>query len=69
MKSIIGTYTKDLIQQFCDDNKITCVFKENIDNNFNEGDIMMQSREVGSEVKEGSTLTITIAKTINFVIQ
>ena len=21
-----GTYTKDLIQQFCDDNEITCVF-------------------------------------------
>ena len=26
-----GTYDKDLIQQFCDDNKITCIFKENED--------------------------------------
>ena len=56
-----GSYTKDLIQQFCDDNKITCVFKENEDNNYNEGDIMMQSRGVGDEVKAGTSLTLTIA--------
>ena len=56
-----GSYTRDSIQQFCDDNKITCNFKENEDNNFNEGAIIMQSRDVGDEVKEGSTLTITIA--------
>ena len=56
-----GTYTKDLIQQFCDDNKITCTFKEEVDNNFNEGDIILQSRSVGDEVRSGTTLTITIA--------
>lgn len=56
-----GSYTRDLIQQFCDDNKVNCVFRENEDNNYNEGDIMMQSRGVGDEVKAGTTLTITIA--------
>ena len=29
-----GTYTRDLIQQFCDDNKITCKFREEEDNNY-----------------------------------
>ena len=28
-----GTYDKDLIQQFCDDNGITCKFREEEDNN------------------------------------
>ncbi len=56
-----GTYTRDLIQQFCDDNDITCVFKEEEDNHFNEGDIILQSRSVGDEVKAKTTLTITIA--------
>ncbi len=56
-----GTYNKDLIEQFCDDNKITCKFREEEDNNYNEGAIILQSREVGTEVKVGTTLTITIA--------
>jgi len=56
-----GTYTKDLVQQFCDDNNITCVFREEEDNNYNEGAIILQSRGVGDEVKTGVTLTITIA--------
>ncbi len=56
-----GTYTRDLIQQFCDDNDITCVFKEEEDNHFEEGDIILQSRNVGDEVKAKTTLTITIA--------
>ena len=56
-----GTYDKDLIEQFCDDNKITCKFREEEDNNYNEGAIMLQSRSAGDEVKEGTTLTITIA--------
>ncbi|MDO4963664.1 MAG: Stk1 family PASTA domain-containing Ser/Thr kinase [bacterium] len=57
-----GTYTKDLIEQFCDDNKITCIFKEEEDNNYKDGAIIMQSRDIDSEVKAGTTLTITIAK-------
>jgi beta-lactam-binding protein with PASTA domain len=56
-----GTYDKALIEQFCEDNKITCKFREEEDNNFNEGAIMLQSRSAGDEVKEGVTLTITIA--------
>lgn len=57
-----GTYSKDLIEQFCNDNKITCNFKEEEDNNYDEGTIILQSREVGDEVKPGTTLTITIVK-------
>ena len=56
-----GTYNKDLIEQFCEDNKITCKFREEEDNNYNEGAIILQSRNVGDEVKTGTTLTITIA--------
>lgn len=56
-----GTYTKDLVQQFCDDNKITCEFREEEDNNYNEGDIILQSRSVGEEVKAGVKIIITIA--------
>ena len=56
-----GSYTQDLIQQFCDDNGITCVFKSEEDNNFKEGAIISQSRGVGDEVKSNTKLTITIA--------
>lgn len=57
-----GSYTKDLVQQFCDDNGITCNFKEEIDDNYKEGTIILQSRDVGDEVKSGTSITITIAK-------
>ena len=56
-----GTYTQDLIQQFCDDNNIVCVFKLEEDNNYKEGSIMMQSRAAGDEVKGNTKLTITVA--------
>ena len=56
-----GTYTRDLVEQFCDDNKITCNFREEEDNNYNEGAIILQSRSAGDEVKVGTTLTITLA--------
>ena len=56
-----GTYTKDLIQQFCDDNKIVCNFREEVDNNYKQGDIILQSRGAGDEVKIGTSITITIA--------
>ena len=56
-----GTYTRDLIEQFCSDNHITCSFKEEEDNNYKEGDIILQSRSAGDEVRSGTTLTITIA--------
>ena len=51
----------DRILSICDDNKITCVFRDEEDNNYNEGAIIFQSREVGSEVKIGTKLTVTIA--------
>ena len=56
-----GTYTKDLIQQFCDDNKIVCNFREEVDNNYKQGAIILQSRGAGDEVKMGTSITITIA--------
>lgn len=56
-----GTYNRDLIQQFCDDNKITCNFREEEDNNYKEGAIILQSRSAGDEVKVGTSITITIA--------
>ena len=56
-----GSYTRVLVQQFCDDHHITCVFKEELDDNYKEGAIILQSRDVGDEVKERTTLTITIA--------
>jgi beta-lactam-binding protein with PASTA domain len=56
-----GTYTIDLIQQFCDDNGITCEFNPEEDNNYNEGDIILQSRGVGDEVKPGTKIKITYA--------
>lgn len=56
-----GTYTKDLIQQFCDDNRITCIFKMVEDNNYNDGAIILQSKEVGNEVRANNVLVITIA--------
>ena len=56
-----GTYNRDLVQQFCDDNKITCIFKTNEDNNYEEGAIMLQSRSAGDEVRANTSITITIA--------
>ena len=56
-----GSYNRDLIDQFCTDNKITCTFKEELDNNYKEGAIILQSRGIGEEVKAGTTLIITIA--------
>ena len=57
-----GSYNRDLIQQFCEDNDIVCNFKEENDNNHTDGEIILQSRAVGDEVKAKTSLTITIAK-------
>ena len=56
-----GTYTKKKIQQFCDDNKITCEFEERYNSGQKAGTILAQGRQPGGEVKEGVILTITIA--------
>ena len=56
-----GSYDRVKAQQFCDDNGIECIFKEKVDNSYNEGAIIDQSREAGEEVKSGAKITITIA--------
>ncbi len=56
-----GSYTRDLIEQFCEDNGIKCIFKEIFDDKAHPGDILFQSRNIGDEVIKGTTLTITIA--------
>ena len=56
-----GSYDRVKAQQFCDDNGIECIFKEKVDNSYNEGSIIEQSREAGEEVKSGAKITITIA--------
>ncbi len=57
-----GTWDKKKAQQFCDDNKITCKFEEKEDSTHKENTIIEQGRAEGGEVKEGVTLTLTIAK-------
>ncbi len=57
-----GTWDRKKAQQFCDDNKITCKFEEKEDSTHKENTIIEQGRAEGGEVKEGVTLTLTIAK-------
>ena len=58
-----GTYKVKQIQEFCDDNGITCVFEyvETVDHP--DGTILTQSRAKDVEVKKGVTLRIEVAKT------
>ena len=58
-----GTYKVKEIQEFCDDNGITCVFEyvETVDHP--DGTILTQSRAKDVEVKKGVTLRIEVAKT------
>jgi serine/threonine-protein kinase len=58
-----GTYKVKKIQEFCDDNGITCVFEyvETVDHP--DGTILTQSRAKDVEVKKGVTLRIEVAKT------
>ncbi len=57
-----GTWDKKKAQQFCDDNKIICKFEEKEDSTHKEDTIIEQGRAEGGEVKEGVTLTLTLAK-------
>lgn len=63
-----GTYTKDSIQTFCDDNSITCEFVTEKTNSYSEGTIIKQSRSEGIEVKAGVSIKITIAVPIPAVV-
>lgn len=56
-----GSYDKEKVQAFCDDNKITCQFSEQ-ESDKKPGTILSQGRKAGVEVKEGVTLKIVIAK-------
>jgi len=56
-----GSYDRDKIQAFCEDNEITCTFVEE-ESDEEPGTILAQGRKAGVEVREGVTLKITIAK-------
>ena len=57
-----GDYTKEQIEEFCTQNNITCKFNEvsEAPGNYKSGDIIKQSRPVGTQVTSGVSLTITI---------
>ena len=57
-----GSYSMDEIQSFCDDHGIKLQVKEEITSEVAEGTIIRQSREAGSPVAEGATITIYVAK-------
>ena len=59
-----GSYTKVKVQQFCEDNKITCNFTDQETKTYETGTILSQSRAAGDEIKEGQSITITVAKKI-----
>ena len=55
-------YTLDEVKKFCEEYGITLITEEREDDSVKPGTITAQSRAVGSEIAERSTLTITIAK-------
>ena len=57
-----GDYTKEQIEQFCTQYSINCKFKEvsEASGNYKSGDIIAQSRQNGTQVTSGASLTITI---------
>ncbi len=57
-----GTYDVTKIQNFCDDNGITCVFEDVVTADYPEGTIISQSREKETEVKKGVILRVQVAK-------
>ena len=56
-----GSYDRNKIQAFCDDNEIKCEFEET-ESSKEAGTILSQGRKAGVEVKKGVTLKIVIAK-------
>lgn len=57
-----GDYTREQIEQFCTQYSINCKFKEvsEASGNYENGDIIFQSRPSGTQVTSGASLTITI---------
>ncbi len=56
-----GSYDRNKIQAFCDDNEIKCEFEET-ESSKEAGTIISQGRKAGVEVKKGVTLKIVISK-------
>ncbi len=63
-----GKYTKEDVEDFCSENKITCSFVEEESTSKEAGSIIAQNREEGSEVKANTTLKVTIAKSKKLVV-
>ena len=59
-----GSYSKVKVQQFCEDNKVTCNFIDQETKTYETGTILSQSRSAGTEIKEGQSITVTVAKKI-----
>ena len=57
-----GKYTKDDVNTFCSDNKISCTFDEKESTSKEPGTIIEQSKTAGSEVNSNDSLKITTAK-------
>ena len=55
-------YTRSQIEEFCKEYGCVVTFEEQVDNNKNPGTIISQSREKGSDVVKGASLTIVISK-------
>ncbi len=55
-------YTVEQVQAFCDEHNIVLKVVEESSSNYNPGTVFYQSRAKGYTVKEGSTLTIKVAK-------
>ena len=57
-----GKYSKNDVDSFCSENKITCTYDEKESTSKEPGDIIEQSKKEGTEVSTGDTLKITLAK-------
>lgn len=55
-------YTVEEVEKFCKENGVTLVKKEKESSTDKDGSIIYQSREAGTKVVSGTTLTITVSK-------
>ena len=57
-----GSYTREDVQAFCEEYNIACTFKETETTEYNDGDIISQSKAAGETIYKGkSSLTIEVA--------
>lgn len=63
-----GSWDKEKIQGFCDDNEITCEFEES-NSSKESGTILSQGRKAGVEVKKGVVLRIVVARHVETPVQ